>query len=569
MLRAVASLVLASTLACTAGEDDGDGSTSTAATAMPTAPTADTDAPTTAGPTADTLESTGDAPSSCPAPLAACGPDCVDLEHDPAHCGACDAPCGPGLACLAGQCAPACGPGASLCDAACVDLEHDPANCGACGHACPPDVACTQGACVPDCAAGLTACGEACVRTSNDEQHCGACGVTCPAGQPCVSGECVATTLHHLLIGGQSLSTGSFSAVVSTTQPFNNVSFNPGVRTGADNLINFIPLVETLVGIEGETIASGAANLVAEQELAAGRSHAILASAHGVGGQPYAALKKGTAPFAVGMAQVAAGHTLAAALGELHAVRAVAIIHGESDHIAGNLAYAEDLLAWQSDYETDARALTGQTLPVPMFYCQMSSWTALAGATSRIPSEQLAAADARPDRMFVVTPKYIFPYVDGVHLSGDGTRWLGEYYAKAYRRVLVDGEPWVPLRPRTVTRAAEVLTVTFDVPAPPLVLDTTLVADPGNYGFEFTDSSGAPPAVTAVALVDATTVRVTLAAPPVGGNKRLRYAHTGVAGQPAGPTTGPRGNLRDSDATVSRHGYPLHNWAVHFDVPVE
>ena len=49
---------------------------------------------------------------------------------------------------------------------------------------------------------------------------------------------------------------------------------------------------------------------------------------------------------------------------------------------------------------------------------------------------------------------------------------------------------------------------------------------------------------------------------------RIRYAHTGGVGQPAGPTTGARGNLRDSDATPSRHGYPLFNWAVHFDEPV-
>jgi lipoprotein-anchoring transpeptidase ErfK/SrfK len=55
---------------------------------------------------------------------------------------------------------------------------------------------------------------------------------------------------------------------------------------------------------------------------------------------------------------------------------------------------------------------------------------------------------------------------------------------------------------------------------------------------------------------------------PTGGNKRLRYAYTGVPGQPAGAMTGPRGNLRDSDATVSLHAYPLWNWAVHFDEPV-
>ena len=47
-----------------------------------------------------------------------------------------------------------------------------------------------------------------------------------------------------------------------------------------------------------------------------------------------------------------------------------------------------------------------------------------------------------------------------------------------------------------------------------------------------------------------------------------RYAFTGVAGATGGPTTGARGNLRDSDATPSRNGSPLWNWAVHFDAPI-
>ena len=63
-------------------------------------------------------------------------------------------------------------------------------------------------------------------------------------------------------------------------------------------------------------------------------------------------------------------------------------------------------------------------------------------------------------------------------------------------------------------------------------------------------------------------MRVTLASAPVGGDRRIRYAYTGVAWQDAGPTTGARGNLRDSDATVGQHAYPLFNWAVHFDEPV-
>lgn len=560
-----ASIALALLSACSDPDTDADASTSLATSPTPT-PTDTTDPPdpTTDDPTSSSSSST----PGCPPPLTDCAGACIATDHDPAHCGACDQPCDPGLACLAGACGVACGPGSALCGGACVDTDHDPAHCGACDHACPPAVACTAGACTPTCAAGEAACGETCVQVVNDEAHCGGCDATCPEGQPCVAGECVAATLHHLLIGGQSLSTGSGSMVVSTIQPFANVSFTPGVRTGPDGLTGFIPLIETWNGAEGETIASGAANLVTELEQTRGAVHRILASAHGVGGQPYVALKKGTGPYAIGMAQVTAGAAIAPTLGDAYAVRAVAIVHGESDHLAGNLAYADDLLAWQDDYETDIQALTGQTLPVPLFYCQMSSWTAFSSTTSRIPGEQLAAARARPDRMFVVGPKYFFPYVDGVHLSGDGERWLGEYYAKVYRRVLIAGEPWRPLQPRTITRDANVFMIAFDVPAPPLVLDTTLVTDPGNFGFEYTDSSGAPPAITEVALVDATTVRVTLAAPPTGGNKRLRYAYTGVLMQPAGPTTGPRGNLRDSDPTPSRHGYLLYNWAVHFDEPV-
>ena len=51
-------------------------------------------------------------------------------------------------------------------------------------------------------------------------------------------------------------------------------------------------------------------------------------------------------------------------------------------------------------------------------------------------------------------------------------------------------------------------------------------------------------------------------------NRRLRYAFTGIANARGGPTSGPRGNLRDSDATPSRNGYALYNWCIHFDEAV-
>ncbi len=524
-----------------------------------------------AAPTGTGTDETGGATGAggCDGALLMCDGACVDPRHDPAHCGGCETPCPKEQVCVEGQCGVQCGLLASDCGGVCANTTVDPAHCGACGHACAPGVVCVAGACAPSCAAGEAVCGEQCVAIARDEAHCGGCEVACPEGQPCVYGACVDAAVHHVLIAGQSLSTGSGSAVVSAVQPYMNLSFNTGVRAGAAGLTGFIPLVETWDGSQGETIASGLANQVAAQQEALGDSHVILASAHGVGGQPYAALKKGTQPYATGMAQVTAGAAIAGMLGQAYAVRALTIVHGESDHVAGNLGYADDLLAWQSDYEADVAVITGAARPLPMFYCQVSSHTAFGSATSRIPALQLAAARARPDRMYVVGPKYFMPYVDGVHLSGDGERWLGEYYAKVYRSVLIEGTPWRPVQPRTVTREGAVITIGFDVPAPPLVFDEALVSNPGNYGFEYSDASGAPPAIVEVAIVDPTTVRVTLASPPVAGNRRIRYAHTGAAGAPAGPMTGARGNLRDSDATASLNGYALYNWSVHFDEPVE
>ena len=382
-------------------------------------------------------------------------------------------------------------------------------------------------------------------------------------------GQCVDASINHVLIGGQSLSIGSNATVVSTEQPYENLMLNTGVRAGTSNLTSFVPLIETQEGKFGETIASGMANLVAELEAAEERSYVISASAHGIGGQNYVNLKKGTNSFSAGMTQVQAATEIAAGQGDTLAVRAVAIIHGEADHKGGTAIYDQNLLEWQSDYEADITAITGQTSPVPLFLCQLSSWSKYDTATSLIPSAQLAAADARPERIYVVGPKYFLPYSDGVHLTGHGERWLGEYYAKAYHRVLIDGEPWIPLRPQAVSRDGAVIIADFHVPSPPLVLDTERVSDPGNFGFEFWDSSGAPPAIVNVELVGDTQVQLTLAEEPTGDNQRLRYAYTGQPGNLAGPMTGARGNLRDSDPTPSRHDYGLYNWAVHFDETID
>jgi hypothetical protein len=383
--------------------------------------------------------------------------------------------------------------------------------------------------------------------------------------------------INHVLVTGQSLAVGvSGAPPLSRTQPFGNLMFNTGVMAGGEGLESFAPLVEgdTIPGSRAtvETMSSGFANLVADLALRGRHGpHDILMSVHASGAKPYTLLKRGTKPYESGMAQVAAARDIANKLGKSYVVRAIASVHGESDHAEKNPRYAADLIAWQADYEQDIQARTGQVEPVPMFHTQMSSWTRMMKGTetSVIPAAQLAAHLLRPGKIILVGPKYHLPYAkDGVHLTSEGYRHMGEDYAKAYRRVILERRPWEPLRPNAITRDGAVITVTFLVPSPPLVLDVDNVADPGSYGFEYSDSSASPPKIARVAITRPDTAVIELSAAPSADGRRLRYAFTGTRGARSGPQTGARGNLRDSDPTVSRSGYPLYNWCVHFDEPV-
>ncbi len=379
--------------------------------------------------------------------------------------------------------------------------------------------------------------------------------------------------VNHVLVAGQSLAVGVAGAPPLTTeQPFTNLMFNTGVLAGGEGLERFEPLVEGRSKVPVETIASSFANLVAGMARTdAIDAHDILVSSHAQGAKTYAQLRKGTKAYERGMAQVTTARDIARTLGKSYVVRAVLNVHGESDHAEKSTRYREDLLAWQADYERDILALTGQSEAVPMFETQISSWTKMMGGTetSAIPGAQLAAHVESDGKIVLVGPKYHLQYSkDGVHLTNEGYRHLGEEHAKAYRRVVLEGKRWEPLRPLAATIEGAIVTVKLAVPVPPLVLDTTLVSDPGAFGFEYTDASAMPPTITRVEVTAPDTVTIALSEPPSAGDRRLRYAFTGVKGARAGPQSGARGNLRDSDATPSRTGKRLYNWCVHFELPL-
>ena len=365
-------------------------------------------------------------------------------------------------------------------------------------------------------------------------------------------------TVHHVLITGQSLALGAAgSPALSTTPSERHYRFH------SDGTFRFlIPLVET--GLE--TIASG----VGWHLAASHPEHRLLFSNSSLGGAGYEDLKKGSGPYNQALTQFRDTPQEVAGALLSYQPSAVFVIHGEGDHLNAN--YDLNIRQWQEDYERDIGIVSGQPGAIPMFHSQASAWTSPGNGSSEFTiGAFLTLEESRrnPNRTILVCPKYFLNYADGIHLTNASYRWLGEYYAKAYREVVVEGGTWTPLQPLTVTRTNTMVTATFLVPVPPLVLDTTLVSNPGQYGFLYHDGSATPPGILSVEVVAPDTLRLVLDAVPAGTQPEfLRYAYVATPGSYGGPQTGPRGNLRDSDNEVSLYGETLYNWCVHFDEPV-
>ena len=146
-----------------------------------------------------------------------CGDDCVQLDSDTNHCGACDHACAAtnafDLGCSGGVCSPSCAylffdcttPGLEDDDDGCeTDGTSDPGHCGGCEHVCDDNAlnsepACNAGVCEHTCDEGWADCnGDLNDATNNgcetditsDPDHCGDCYSPCLAPKVCQGGKC-------------------------------------------------------------------------------------------------------------------------------------------------------------------------------------------------------------------------------------------------------------------------------------------------------------------------------------------------------------------------------------------
>ncbi len=378
--------------------------------------------------------------------------------------------------------------------------------------------------------------------------------------------------INHYLVSGQSLSVAGSNGV--TTFDATDYRFSSGMSVKTENV------AQTLVPLENDNthgilfsavnqlkfFAKGAVGYTPDEQYTT--EYKTLASGHGVSGQGIDALSKGgtTGAYENGMFQVDEGVRLSGS--SSYCIPGVIYIQNHANSGMVPTTYRDKLIQLKNNYASDITSKTNQQTRPRFFVYQsaneQTSWVGTPEYAPRAADGTLMACEVDPE-IVLIGPAYWVPHADGVHFTGPGYLDFGQLTGKVIYKVCYRGEDWKPLQPtQIVALKPNVVFLRFNVPEPPLVLDTSMVTDPGNYGFELRDDTGNV-GIDSVVLVGRDCVRIALTR-ALGTNASISYAWYAVGGAPGGPATGPRGNLRDSDTAVGwfRPQTPLYNWCVRF-----
>ena len=395
-----------------------------------------------------------------------------------------------------------------------------------------------------------------------------ACAWLIAPGLMLITMQARAATMYDLLWYGQSLSVGAFGQPLLT--PFApNASFtfmthnsctglysvNQGSTTAQastcfDRLVpaydsyfsslanttpaqsSITPMAEALASLEGASQAA---------------PYFMLESGFGIGGYNYAQLASGTVPYS-NMKSGLAGAVSLLPSGFTLNVPAVVFVQGEADAQAGTSrsSYAGDLLTLQGNLTTDIAPATGQSNAPLLLITQETNNTAFGSVTSsqNVWLGQWDAAVNNPTKIVLVTPNYIFENnaQQSGHLTARGYFYLGEYMARAYRKVVAAaqgglGGSWSAPMPAaaSISNSGAQVSIPYSGGTAPYILDCGYVSSPNGAcdGFYYTDSSGTPPACTSVTVgTNGTTIQMTLsAAPSHGVTATVEYANSAANGE--------------------------------------
>ena len=383
------------------------------------------------------------------------------------------------------------------------------------------------------------------------------------------------TDIMQVISYGQSLSRGyNGSPALSLSQPYANKTFLSGVLPrGGDIEVDYSDF-KLLVEETQETLVSTALNsLAALTDEATPDNACFFGTAPGVDGARIASLSPGSPAWDAMMEQVRATHFLSQQKALSHSVWALLWTQGEGDYLAGTSAddYFSYLTSIDLEYSAQVAEITKQKFAPPIIMYQVASHRYYGSDDHRISVAQWNSAARDGSNIVMACAMYAFDYSDNRHLTNEGYRQLGRYYAKALHESLAQASPWKPTSPTSIIWSGKIIDIAAHVPVGALVLNVDDVLAAPNYGFDIWNENALDStAISSVVLAPGNRIRITLSREAQTGDV-LTYAR-GRTGDPAtsGYAQGPRGNFCDeaglSDFYTDSNGKvrKMTNWLVMF-----
>lgn len=391
--------------------------------------------------------------------------------------------------------------------------------------------------------------------------------------------------LNHLLGFGQSLICGINSSPLQTTTPITNAyRFNGGVRaqdgagSSAENHASLTEYIETSAvtgdGTGHETPMGGEITAILDmlEVNASGYSPGdlkFLGSVPGQGSRSISELKQPNGVFMTRLKDdISYGMQRANELGMTYAPLAVSWMQSEADQSAGtpSAVYMNSFSEMVDTVNVHASSVLGKSVKLPWFLYQMNSWMNRTPNNTypTMPLTLLDLARTRDDTR-LVQPMYMYDYADNAHLLGFDSKMCGYRFGIAIEQELITGKKFEPLWSQDKSLQGGVANIWYD-PVGKLVLDASLVSNPGNYGISAIDPDGNALTITEVS-VHLNRLRVRASGGiPSGSKIRLGFIG-GTTGTLPSRTNGPRCCLRDSQGDSIKFdpsgvAYRMDNYAI-------
>lgn len=397
---------------------------------------------------------------------------------------------------------------------------------------------------------------------------------------------------NHVIIFGQSNAVGSADGdpVISSTQPYSNLTFNGGVR--ADGSGSF-PWSATKALIEevpagsasSETPAAGATeyavNYAARKHGIATSSMVMFGSVAAQGATSLAGLDKPSTVYTRMVDQVANAKALATAAGKSYNCQAVCMCQGETDITptpTARTTYVTQLNQFVSDFNTDIKANKTPQDPVHLLVSHLS-YGATSTLANNIALAQMDVIQSNP-LVHLSHPTYFLPHDDDdTHRSVIGHKWEGAYFGRALSQLLIEQRKPDCLMPLGGFAFGTELRIRFRVPNYPLRLEIGGGPFGGwqkvtDYGIKVVDDTGTL-TLSNIHVENGDEVVLTMHR-ALGANPRLRlgldYLAWNLSSSASGIFQGAMTNIRDSSKETFAVTYqgasytlPMYHWSPHYE----